>query len=94
MPFRSSSVRIGRAYDNDLILEDDAHVSAHHLRIFWDGWNWLALDLGSVNSSTVDARRLIGPSILRDGSQIVLGSTTLIFQCEGTEFRRVEEWIR
>jgi hypothetical protein len=46
---RGESVRIGRAYDNDLIL-DDVHVSPHHAQILLDAdGRWILRDLGSIN---------------------------------------------
>jgi hypothetical protein len=51
------SITLGRAWDNDIVLEDP-HVAAHHLRIARgaDG-AWLAEDLGSVNGLYVDGER-------------------------------------
>ncbi|HUI98703.1 MAG TPA: FHA domain-containing protein [Usitatibacter sp.] len=41
--------RIGRAFDNDVVI-DDPHVAAHHVRIFRaDDGELVAEDLGSVN---------------------------------------------
>ena len=41
--------RVGRAFDNDVVV-DDPHVAAHHLRIFrGDDGTLVAEDLGSVN---------------------------------------------
>ena len=41
--------RLGRAFDNDVVL-NDPHVAPHHLRIFRDGdGSLVAEDLGSVN---------------------------------------------
>lgn len=51
----SGVVSIGRAYDNDLIL-DDVHVSPHHARISaTEDGRWRLHDLGSVNGILVDA---------------------------------------
>lgn len=53
----TSTVTIGRAYDNDLVL-DDPHVAAHHLRLCRDGDGaWFAEDLGSVNGISVKGVR-------------------------------------
>jgi hypothetical protein len=50
-------VRVGRAWDNDLVL-DDPHVAAHHARIERDDdGRWFAHDLGSTNGLQVDGRR-------------------------------------
>ncbi len=47
--FTSTPITIGRAYDNDVVL-DDPHVAAHHLRIVRsDAGVLTAEDLGSRN---------------------------------------------
>lgn len=48
---------LGRAWDNDIVL-DDPHVAAHHLRVERDdGGDWVAHDLGSVNGLYVEGER-------------------------------------
>ena len=60
----ADEVRIGRAYDNDIIL-DDPHVAARHARIVRDTTGELiAEDLGSANglfedASTDNVRRIV-----------------------------------
>ena len=45
----ASATTVGRAYDNDIVVDDPA-VAAHHLRIFRDeGGSLIAEDLGSAN---------------------------------------------
>ena len=54
-----SAIRIGRAYDNDIIL-DDPHVAAHHLALRQNEvGEWSAEDLGSTNGlfTEADGRR-------------------------------------
>jgi len=72
---------IGRAADNDLVLDDDA-VSSHHGRVEVrrDGWSYA--DAGSVNGSLVAA----GPRLGRDEhvplselTQVLVGRTVLEF---------------
>lgn len=47
--FDEGPVRIGRAYTNDVIIDDD-YVSPEHIRIEQsEGGEWVARDLGSVN---------------------------------------------
>src|SRR4051812_12074673 len=44
-----SEVRIGRGYDNDVII-DDSYVAAHHLRLVREeGGGLVAEDLGTAN---------------------------------------------
>ncbi len=53
----ADSLTLGRAWDNDIVL-DDPHVAAHHLRLERDeGGGWTAHDLGSVNGLHVEGER-------------------------------------
>lgn len=71
-------VRIGRAYDNDVVI-DDPFVAPHHVRIVMDPADGLiAEDLGSLNGMFVDrepARR--DRLALRDDLTIRIGHTRL-----------------
>jgi ABC-type multidrug transport system ATPase subunit len=55
----ASDVRIGRAPDNDLVLDDDLLVSRHHaeLRVLPAG-KYELVDLGSSNGTFVNGRRV------------------------------------
>lgn len=71
-------ITIGRAYDNDVVL-DDAHVAAHHLRVTRgaDGL-WTVEDLGSINGLYLDGDRKRREQIVLDGSATVhIGNTFL-----------------
>jgi hypothetical protein len=71
-------IAIGRAYDNDIVL-DDTHVAAHHLRLTRgaDG-HWVAQDLGSINGLYLDGDRQRREQVALDGSTIVhIGNTLL-----------------
>ncbi len=74
----SPEARIGRAFDNDVVL-NDPHVAPHHLRIFrgQDG-ELAAEDLGSVNGlySEHGARRVARLSLAGEPG-IRIGRTTL-----------------
>lgn len=78
IPVRGDQLRIGRAYDNDVVLSDP-HVAPHHLRLQRqaDGV-WTATDLGSINGSWLDApSRRFEHAQLDDGSLIRIGHTGL-----------------
>ncbi|MEO6688731.1 MAG: FHA domain-containing protein [Dokdonella sp.] len=71
-------ITIGRAYDNDIVL-DDAHVAAHHLRLTRDAdGRWTAEDLGSINGLYLDGDRKRREHVVLDGSTTLhVGNTFL-----------------
>ena len=71
-------VTIGRAYDNDLVL-DDPHVAAHHLRLVrGDNDVWVAEDLGSINGFYVDGERGRRERVVLDAAMTLhIGTTGL-----------------
>ncbi len=82
----ASRVGLGRALDNDLIL-DDSSISRHHARLVARGRSWFLEDLNSTNGSFVNGRR-VEFKFLRPGDEIRLGKVTLQF--EETEVPRTE----
>ena len=70
--------RIGRGYDNDVII-DDPYVAAQHLRVFRDEAGQLvAEDLGSTNGTFLDGGRNRVARIVIDGKHpIRIGQTYL-----------------
>jgi len=76
----SSRVRIGRALDNDIVV-DDLLASRHHaeLRSAHDG-SFELIDLGSHNGTYVDGRRVTGRVKLKDGALVAVGHTLLRLQ--------------
>jgi pSer/pThr/pTyr-binding forkhead associated (FHA) protein len=58
IPARAATVKIGRAADNDIVLNNEQTVSRHHaeLRATDDGWT--ICDLGSQNGTHVNGTRL------------------------------------
>jgi hypothetical protein len=71
-------VRIGRGYDNDVIV-DDPYVAARHLRVFRDETGQLiAEDLGSANGTFLDGGKSRLATMVIDGRQpIRIGQTFL-----------------
>lgn len=69
-------IRIGRSYDNEIIL-DDAHTAASHAVVEMDQHNQIVLrDLGSKNGTVYKGRR--HASVTLDGDTVVrLGHTRL-----------------
>jgi len=72
----ADAVTLGRAWDNDIVLED-VHVAAHHLRIARDAeGRWIAEDLGSLNGLRVEGERGVRQNVaLAAGTTLRVGHT-------------------
>lgn len=74
----SDEIRIGRAYDNDVILDDPA-VAPHHLRLARDeAGNWAAEDLGSTNGLYPERGKERQGRLALDGDRIFRIGKTLL----------------
>ena len=73
-----SELAIGRAQDNDIVLNDN-YVSHHHAAIMRRKNLYVIEDLGSVNHTYVNDRELAGRSYLKPGDVIRIGMATLVF---------------
>jgi len=71
-------LRIGRGYDNDIVI-DDPHIAEHHLSIELDGdGRWIARDLGSLNGLwTQGPKRRVGTAPLDADHPVRIGNTWL-----------------
>jgi uncharacterized protein YraI len=74
------SITIGRAQDNDVVL-DDPQVSRHHARLTQRNDQIVIEDLGSTNGTLVNGRRITGPHVLQPTETIAIGSS--VFSVEG-----------
>jgi Protein of unknown function (DUF3662)/Inner membrane component of T3SS, cytoplasmic domain len=79
--FDGSSLTIGRAADNDLVLAD-GRVSRHHARITGRRGTLVYTDLGSTNGSRVNGAT-VGELVLGAGDRIELGDTALLVEATG-----------
>ncbi|MFN7974547.1 MAG: FHA domain-containing protein [Acidobacteriota bacterium] len=77
-PLKKGVSTVGRGLDNEVVLDDRA-VSRKHATIGYelDG-SFRITDLGSENGTYVNGTRITS-QILREGDEIHLGKTTLIF---------------
>jgi hypothetical protein len=67
--------RLGRALDNDIVL-DDPRVSRHHARLGARAGRLVLTDLGSANGVWVGGKR-VAEAVLGPGDRIELGSTAI-----------------
>jgi CRP-like cAMP-binding protein len=72
-----SAVAIGRAKDNDLVL-DNPRVSRHHALIEARNGSYRIVDLNSTNGSFVNGQRVKSQALI-DGDEIVIGSKRIFF---------------
>ncbi|TCD54350.1 FHA domain-containing protein [Alloscardovia theropitheci] len=77
MPLSSEPITLGRAANNDVIL-DDEFVSSHHARVFHDAHTgqWAVEDLGSTNGTKVAGQPIHSVSLLSPGVPVRIGATT------------------
>src|SRR5262245_25452338 len=71
-------LRIGRAADNDIVL-DDARVSSHHARLIVSGTRTLIEDAGSSNGTFLNSpdRRVTEATLLAATDTVYFGSLTV-----------------
>ena len=74
-------IAIGRAADNDVIL-DDPQVSRHHCQLKLQHGAYGFVDLQSRNGSTVNGQR-VEEIALADGDRIRVGNTSVEFRLRG-----------
>jgi pSer/pThr/pTyr-binding forkhead associated (FHA) protein len=76
-PIVKSTVIIGRTDNNDIKI-DNLAVSRQHTKIWQKGDHYIVEDLGSLNGTFVNNRK-VKKDILKDQDEILVGKHTLIF---------------
>jgi hypothetical protein len=79
--FDGTSLTIGRAADNDLVVAD-GRVSRHHARVSGRRGTLVYTDLGSTNGSRVNGAP-VGELVLGAGDRIEVGDTVLVVEATG-----------
>jgi hypothetical protein len=78
-PVRDVDVlRVGRAADNDVVLED-ASASKYHAEFAWNGKSCSVKDLGARNQVFVNGIPVKGERALNDGDVIAMGAEDFVF---------------
>ena len=77
------SVRIGRAADNTIVI-DDPGLSSHHAVLHRRIDTFEIIDLGSTNGLEMDGRRIISRE-LQHGDQITIGDVVMRYEVPGME---------
>lgn len=68
-------ITVGRAFDNDVILEDE-YVSPHHFRLSKLENGWRFEDIDSLNGMRIGRRRKSG-GVIHSGAELRVGHTSL-----------------
>jgi phosphoserine phosphatase RsbU/P len=77
-PFEGGVV-VGRSIEVDVRLEDTT-VSRRHAQLRRAGAGWIVADLSTQNGTFVNATRISGPTLLRDGDRVQFGAVITRFQ--------------
>lgn len=80
IPLEGHRLTVGSSEPADLMLATDPAVSRVHLILDHVAGVWTVRDLGSRNGTFVNRERLMGERSLRDGDEITLGRTRLVFR--------------
>lgn len=77
-PLKNALTKVGRSLECEIVITDP-HISSQHLQIEKTGEGFTIFDLGSVNGTYVNDVKLLNPVQLKDGDEILLGITRLVF---------------
>jgi hypothetical protein len=77
--FERESISIGRAPDNDVVL-NDAGVSRTHARIERRASGWVLTDRASANGIALNGAAVVTAAPLREGDRIAVGPVTFEFR--------------
>lgn len=71
---------VGRSPDSDVVLLHDGTVSSLHAVIQAYPGGWTVRDLASRNGTSVGGERVVGERPLRDGDEVRVGETRIVFR--------------
>jgi pSer/pThr/pTyr-binding forkhead associated (FHA) protein len=72
---------VGRSRQCEIVLEDP-NVSRRHAELRPSGGSWVFTDLGSTNGSRVNGRSVEGPTVIKSGDEIELGTAVMRFELQ------------
>jgi pSer/pThr/pTyr-binding forkhead associated (FHA) protein len=79
-PLEADRTTIGKAAENDVSLAEDPTASHLHAVLERFAAGWCVTDLGSSNGTWVNGERIWSSRRLRNGDEIRVGQTRLIFR--------------
>lgn len=72
---------VGRSRQCEIVVEDP-NVSRRHGELRPRGGSWVFTDLGSTNGSRVNGRPVEGPTVVKPGDEIELGTAVMRFELQ------------
>jgi Protein of unknown function (DUF3662)/FHA domain len=72
---------VGRSRQCEIVVEDP-NVSRRHAELRPRGGSWVFSDLGSTNGSRVNGRLVEGPTVVKPGDEIELGTAVVRFELQ------------
>ncbi len=84
IPLGSDRVTLGKARSNDVALSWDPKISRLHAVLERLSDRWCIRDLSSSNGTFVNGERIWGERPLRDGDEIRIGGTQLLYRAEAS----------
>jgi len=76
VPLGGQPITVGRASENQLVLDDD-YVSGKHARFYAENGRWFVEDIGSTNGTHVGSHRITSPTPLNVGTSVRFGKTVV-----------------
>lgn len=77
---RAEETLVGREVGPEGVLIDDPLASRQHAKIKFEDGAFVFYDLGPTNPSLINGVEYRGPHRLREGDEVTIGDTTLIFK--------------
>ena len=75
-PIRKSSVTIGRASNNDIVVKDDLKVSRTHARLLWHNGSWSIENLAPSHNTLTVNQQQVQQATITNNTTIHLGADT------------------
>jgi len=83
-PLDKPNMTIGRSVENDIVFSNEVAVSRKHARFIKEGDEFFIMDLGSKNGTRLNGLS-IHKELLKEGDEIVVGKSVLVFHSSNSE---------